>query len=183
LLKLLATSLKKDQFKVIVELIILLDIQKLVEKFKPVIYVPKESKEAQLVDVLCENFTKYSILWYHWPFDDYEKHEDYEPIILFFNNDILIAIGTRPHKRHEFYESWVAENGRPVIVFTTAWHGPNIPSGRIRDFLSNAFSSSLIAEKKIDYDLSKKSPPVWFVKDGTKTKIYDFADEVAKIVF
>lgn len=152
----------------------------LVEKYKPVIYVPKEPKNAQLIDVLLEIFSTYAILWYHWPFDDYSGKEDYEPVILVFKNDLLIRIGIRPHEKHDYYNSWVTENGKPVIVFTTPWHGPNISRGGLKDSLSGAFAY-LVSDKIIDYELTNSKPPIWYIKDGTDIEIYDYAEQIARI--
>ena len=77
--------------------------QALVERFKPIVYVPKETDDAKIIEVLYEIFENYAVLWYHWPYDDYENREDYEPIILVFRNDLLVRIGTRPHKKYRKY--------------------------------------------------------------------------------
>ena len=40
--------------------------QALVERFKPIVYVPKETDDAKIIEVLYEIFENYAVLWYHW---------------------------------------------------------------------------------------------------------------------
>ena len=64
----------------------------MLEKFKPIIHVPREEPDCQLIDVLFELRPRYIILWYHWPNDDYTGKPDYEPVILFLKANQLVAI-------------------------------------------------------------------------------------------
>jgi hypothetical protein len=147
----------------------------LAERFKPIIYVPREPPEDQLIDVLAEETTRYSILWYHWPHDDYTGKEDYEPVVLFHPRGELQEIGIRPHERYKLAKRWLAEGPRPIVVFTTAWHGPIVFQGRASDTLTPAFMHPSVSIRKERYDLTSRKPPEWYVKDGMDKSIYEFA--------
>ncbi len=147
----------------------------LVERFKPIIYVPRESPGDRLIDVLLEEAEAYSILWYHWPHDDYTGKEDYEPVMLFFLRDGLQAIGIRPHERYRLARRWLTEGNRPIVVFTTAWHGPIVPQGRASDALVSAFMRPSVSTRMHSYELRQGKPPAWYVRDGTDISVYDFA--------
>ena len=49
-------------------------------RFTPIVYLPREGADRQLVEVLADGHQDYVILWYHWPLDDYTGKEDYEPV-------------------------------------------------------------------------------------------------------
>jgi hypothetical protein len=148
------------------------------ERFKPIVYVPREPLEDQLMEVLVEENKEYSVLWYHWPHDDYTGKEDYEPVVLFHPGGGLRAIGIRPHKEYRLSTRWLAEGARPIIVFTTAWHGAIVFQGKTSDVLTSAFMNRAVSIIKEDYDLIAGRPPEWYVKDGTDTSVYDFAADV-----
>lgn len=154
----------------------------MVERFKPIIYVPKEPTGFQLINVLYEIFQNFAILWYHWPFDDYTEKPDYEPVILVFNDTDLVAIGIRPHENHTYSVRWLTEGTRPVIVFETPWHGPVIFRGAINDGLTAAFTSSLFSDRIDEYDVTEGKPPQWYIKDGTAVEIYEYAEQIASVV-
>jgi len=152
----------------------------MLEKFKPIIHVPREEPDCQLIDVLFELRPRYIILWYHWPNDDYTGKPDYEPVILFLKANQLVAIGIRPHTKYKHALRWVTEGSRPVIIFTTAWHGPMINHGRIRDAFAASFSLSAIADKIDDYSLISGIPPPWYITDDANVSVYDYADRMAR---
>jgi hypothetical protein len=127
----------------------------MVEKSKPVVYIPRERDGYKLVDVLYELFSTYCILWYHWPRDDYTPKADYEPIILVFQGGTLVAIGTRPHQKYKTHYKWISEKSRPVIVFESAWHAACVPQGSIRDSITRHFSMTRFSIKKEAYDISQ----------------------------
>lgn len=100
-----------------------------IQSSKPIIYVFKESRDRSLKETLVESYIDYAVLWYHWPYDGHgptQSRDDYEPVILFFKDNDIYAIGTRPHRRHEFSTNLNRENNRPVIIFDSPWHGPII---------------------------------------------------------
>jgi len=144
---------------------------------KPVIWVPKEGARRALIEVLYELREKYAILWYHWPFDGY-TNQDYEPVILFFRSNDLVAIGIRPHTRYKRSTRWLTEIDRPRIIFVTPWHGPMIPTGGPEDIIATAFSQPRISEKNVEYEITQGSPPEWFIADGSVQSVYDYADSI-----
>jgi len=115
------------------------------------------------------------VLWYHWPHDDYTGKEDYEPVVLFYSQEGLVAIGIRPHERYKLTKRWLTEGPRPIVVFTTAWHGPIVFQGRAADAITPAFMHPSVSIRMADYDLKPGRPPIWFEKDGTDVSIHDFA--------
>jgi hypothetical protein len=151
---------------------------RLAERFKPIVYIPREPPKDQLIDVLFEEREKYSVLWYHWPHDDYTGKEDYEPVILFHPVGELTAIGIRPHMEYKLATRWLTEGPRPVIVFTTSWHGPIVFQGKASDALTAAFMHRSVSIRKESYELVAKKPPEWYVKDGTEISVYGFAENV-----
>ena len=152
----------------------------LLTRFKPIIYVPKEDPNCQLIDVLYEVYPNYIILWFHWPNDDYTGKEDYEPVILVFKDQQLVVIGIRPHNKYKHAVRWVAEGSRPIIVFATSWHGPIINHGRVRDALAVGFSLSMVSQRKDDYRLVAGAPQDWYVKADSSMPVYDFANKIAR---
>jgi hypothetical protein len=151
-----------------------------IEKFIPIIYVPKQSEKKYFrSDVLCEIFPIFAVLWYHWPEDDKTRKADYEPVILIFRSDSLVAIGIRPHKEYKYATKWLTEGSRPVIVFQSSWHAPIINTGSFRDTLTPVFTSSLFSDKITEYNLVYRKPPRWYIKDGTETDVYEYAKQLA----
>ena len=155
-------------------------METLIERFKPIIYVPKEEAEYQLTKVLYEIYSSCAILWYYWPEDDYTGKPDYEPVILVFKEEQLAAIGIRPHEKYGYTTRWLAEGRRPIIVFTTPWHAPKVFQGKMRDFLTAAFASPVVSRRIEDYQLTREKPPEWYVKDGAKISVYDYADMIIR---
>ena len=65
-------------------------------RIKPAIWLPKETPERHLINVLFEIRPNYIIYWYHWPKDGYAiigVHEDFEPVILIFKESHVVDIG------------------------------------------------------------------------------------------
>lgn len=158
-----------------------MSLDPLLERIKPVIYVPLELTKFQLIDVLYEKFDSYYILWFHWPFDgpisfDSKgiQHEDYEPVILVHNNHKLLKIGIRPHNRYESSLKWHDESGNPVVIFSTPWHGA------IVDTNSAIHKTIKKAQKRIpDYTLKQGKPPdSWFFAADATMTVYDYADSL-----
>lgn len=151
----------------------------LVDLYRPIVYIPKESQRKMLIEVLYEVHDSYAMLWYHWPFDDHMGHEDYEPVILFFKNNYLRAIGIRPHQSNQYFERYLTERNRPVVVFESPWHCPHIITGGIADPFLRAYASSRFALRIEEYALVNKAVPEWFVKGGSGESIYEFAKRVS----
>src|SRR2546430_14858905 len=116
--------------------------QALLKMYLPIVHVPKESAGRKLIEVLFEVFPKYVVMWFHWPFDDYTGKADYEPAILFFRGNNLVALGIRPHKKYKHYIRWLTEGMRPVVMFESGWHAPVIGQGSVRGRVTAPFSSS-----------------------------------------
>lgn len=154
--------------------------QALIDVYKPVIYIPKEGPEKILREVLYEVHNDFVIFWYHWSYDDHMGHEDYEPVILFFKDNRLKAIGIRPHQSHKHYYTWLTEGLRPIIVFHSSWHAPYVFSNGILDPLYRAYTSPLFSQKIVDYNIVNHPVPEWFVRDGTSIPIHDFARQIVR---
>jgi len=149
----------------------------LLEKIKPIIYVKKEKDSRKLKDVLYEKLENYYILWYHWPFDGHlTKREDYEPVILIIKNENLVEIGIRPHNIYQHSATWLTERGRPVVLFTTAWHGAAIDQG---EFLHGIYKKHR-AERIEDYTPMEGPPPEWFISADAGQSVQDYAKSLIK---
>lgn len=150
-------------------------LDELLEKIKPVIYIPKEDQSRTLIDVIYEKRYGYYVLWYHWPFDGYfTDRQDYEPVILIVKNDTLVDIGIRPHYRFSHSRKWESEEGRPVIIFTTDWHGPSIGGSKLVDI----FKNPIFSDRLTSYPLIEGNPPEWSVSAGMPKSIYEYAEEL-----
>jgi hypothetical protein len=150
----------------------------LIQRFKPIVYVPKEGRARKLVDILYETSDLYAVLWFHWPYDDYTGKRDYEPVVLVFRNDRLHKIGIRPHERYLSYNRWQAEESRPIVVFHTAWHAPMV-KGTLRGTLVSFYSKIERSTRLDKYNIKKGRPPTWYNKNGTDKEVYSFADEIS----
>jgi hypothetical protein len=155
--------------------------QSTIKKFMPIIYVPKQNKKKYFRnDVLCEIFPIFAVLWYHWPEDDKTGKPDYEPVILVFNNDSLVAIGIRPHESYKYTTKWMTEGSRPIIVFQSPWHAPMMSKHSILDGLTSTFASRIFSDRITHYNIVlHKRPPQWYVKNGTDKDVYDYAQCIA----
>lgn len=151
----------------------------LLEKFKPIIYIPVENESRTLKEVLYEKFDNYYVLWYHWPYDGYlTGREDYEPVILIMKNDNLVNIGIRPHNVYKNSTNWITEKGRPVIVFYDPWHGSVIDQGQ--RILATAKKSPFL--KRVGGYIAKLgSPPSWFISANAGLSVYDYAQTLKSL--
>lgn len=141
----------------------------------PIIYIKKEKDSKRLKEVLYEKYDNYYILWFHWPFDGYGTgHEDYEPVILIIKNENLVDIGIRPHNKYVHSTSWLTEKGRPVILFTTAWHGATIDQGQPLWVIYK----KIRAERIENYSIKSGTPPEWFIMADSRRSIYDYAQSL-----
>ena len=52
----------------------------------PIALIPNETKDKTLTDVYHEQHQGFDILWYHWPQDGFFPVEDYEPVILIYDD-------------------------------------------------------------------------------------------------
>jgi hypothetical protein len=151
-----------------------------IRRFSPIVYLPKEESERQLIGVLCEIADNYAILWFHWPRDGYFQHPDYEPVILVFRNDVLHKIGIRPHRKYKSYDSWKTVRSRPVIVFEGPFHraivaGTGMGAGSVLTFYSKLSRASRL----INYDFKMEKPPPWFYMDDTNVDVRDYANDIS----
>lgn len=151
----------------------------LLAKFKPIIYIPNENESRTLKDVIYEKYEKYYVLWYHWPHDGYlTGREDYEPVILIIKKDNLVNIGIRPHNQYQNSTTWITENEKPVIVFVTAWHAPNIDQGqKILEIAKKPTFSKRIQ----GYVANFGQPSTWFVSADAGRSVYDYADSLSSM--
>jgi hypothetical protein len=143
-----------------------------VQALKPIIYVPRELPGFEFQGVIYELFADYAVLWYWWPADGLPDKPDYEPVILVVDNGRLTRIGIRPHKR--YYDTKWSDDFRPTIVFETGWHGPVLEGDKNspRSILYNFKRASILLD---DYKMTPGKPPHWYIKDGTKVSVYDYA--------
>lgn len=149
----------------------------LLEKIKPVIYIPKEDASRTLIDVIYEKKDGYYVLWYHWPFDGhFTQRQDYEPVILVVQNNTLRIIGVRPHYSFNHSNNWDSEENRPVVIFTTDWHGPYAGTSK----LMAVFKNSMFSDRLTEYDLKEGKPPEWSVSAGMSKSIYEYAEELVR---
>ena len=152
----------------------------LLERYKPIIYIPKEKQSRALIDVIYEKFDRCYILWYHWPHDGYfTGHEDYEPIILFFTDQKLELIAIRPHNKYRNSKTWLTEQGKPIIIFTDPWHGSSIDMGQP---IFSLIKKSPTMKKLSDYPLDKGKPPEWFWAADSGESIYDHIQSIIKLL-
>jgi hypothetical protein len=149
------------------------------EPFMPIIYIPKEREGKLLIEALIEKNSQnnYYIFWYHWPFNDYSNHEDFEPIILFTGKNGLSHIGMRPGNRYVYSRVVCLQNNRPVIVFDTPWHHPRhfpLESLRLAVAKTNVFHLCLTT-----YKIHEGKPPSWYISADSGQSVYDWADDFA----
>jgi hypothetical protein len=131
-----------------------------------------------LENVLYEIYRSYVVFWYHWPYDDYTGKPDYEPIVLVFQDDILAAIGIRPHQSYKRYHQWTTEKSRPIVIFETSWHAPYIPQLSMRNVIRPFFMTRFSSIKIENYEIKGSKPPGWYIKDGARISVYDFAEHI-----
>lgn len=154
-----------------------------VNKTKPIIYVQKESpwrgESRDLIEVLFEVRGNYVVFWYHWPKDDYIPFkEDYEPVILVIFNDRIVDIGIRPHNRYKHSSSFVREDGRPIIIFATAWHRAHIFDG---EPILRQYTKSQSFKRITDYDVICGRPPNYYIKARSNQTVYEYAEELISL--
>lgn len=151
-------------------------MDELLAKFKPIIYIPNEDESRTLIEVIYEKYENYYVLWYHWPHDGYlTGREDYEPVILIIKDGKLANIGIRPHNHYQNSTTWVPEKGKPVIVFTGAWHGPIIDQGQR---LLAITKRSLFSKRIEGYVANFRKPPNWFVSADAGLSVYAYAESL-----
>lgn len=150
-----------------------------INKTKPVIYVQKESpwlgQSRELIEVLYEVHSDYVIFWYHWPLDDYTFKEDYEPVILIVLNAQIVDIGIRPHNRYKHSSFFVREDGRPIIIFATAWHRAHIFNG---ERILRQYIESQSFKRIADYDVVCGRPPTYYIKARSNRTVHEYAEEL-----
>jgi len=148
-----------------------------VNRYLPIIYVPKERKGRALLGALVERFDDFYLLWYHWPYNDYTRNEDYEPISLFILGERLVAVGIRPGNRYVLVRDFPSEEGRPVVVFETPWHHPRIPhpdSLRFAVTRTQAFH-----DKHIVYEVVGGRPPSYYYVAGSGIDVRQWSEEAS----
>ena len=152
----------------------------LANRIKPVIYVPRERPwpligSRELIEVLFEGYSNYLVCWYHWPLDDYIRRDDFEPVILIVHDGRIVDIGIRPHNRYKHSRRFTQKDGRPIIVFRTAWHVAHIFNGE--DSLQR-YMNSASCELKETYPISLGRPPNYYFRAGARQTVYEYAQEL-----
>ena len=108
-----------------------------VYKYAPNGYVYPSDKPDKIV----AHYTTYNNLrvfeyWYHWSYDGYEKRDDWEPVVVYVNDDTVHAVAFRIHYNWRVIYSPPVEDGTHVrITFGYLWHTPTIvqpPKGYVK---------------------------------------------------
>ncbi len=93
------------------------------DQFKPIIFIPDEGKDT-LKEVFLERHAHCDIYWYKWPHDGklFFMIEDYEPVVIIYQNKQVYCVMTRPHWN---YKPYAVDDGLvvpPEILFKTDSH-------------------------------------------------------------
>jgi len=74
--------------------------------------------------------------WYHWPYDGYEKRDDWEPVVVYVKDNSVHAVAFRIHYNWRvIYSPPVEEDTHVRITFGYLWHTPTIatpPHGYVK---------------------------------------------------
>lgn len=122
----------------------------------PIALILNESKDKTLTDVYLEQHQGFDILWYHWPQDGFFAVEDYEPVILIYNdkNEICCVCVRRGWN---YKLAVIAELEYPIeIGFESTFHHPYIRykndasfERRFSNYVQTKLQPTSIASSKI----------------------------------
>lgn len=89
----------------------------------PRTFIPDEKPDRTLIEVIYEKGDGYEILWYHWPKDGVFWWEDYEPLILIYDeNGALCLVSVRRGWRFQQYEANEVAQSMELLFDTTQHH-------------------------------------------------------------
>jgi len=96
-----------------------------VERFAPKAYCAPDDRPDRLL-AAAKVWKGYTVIeyWYHWPYDGYERRDDWEPVLLLIDGDEVKAVAHRIHYNWRVAYSFPTEDGLPVVTFLYLWHTP-----------------------------------------------------------
>jgi len=125
----------------------------------PIALIPREKSHKTLQGIYLEQHQNFDILWYHWPQDGFFPVEDYEPIILIYNdkNEICCVCVRRGW---EYKPATIDELDYPIMIgFEGTFHHPYLCYKDQQDF-EKRFSDHIQTKLQPTVIKSDKIPPI-----------------------
>ena len=95
-----------------------------VYKFAPSGYTKLDDGPEKIVSKLS-TWRGYEVIeyWYYWPYDGYEKKDDWEPVVLVIKDNVK-AVAVRIHYSWRVSFVFPQDGLKPVVTFNHLWHTP-----------------------------------------------------------
>jgi len=132
-------------------------------------------REAKnLIEVIEEPASEDVVIyWFHWPYDNLMRRDDYEPVAIIRGG---VKLAARPHYRLVWTDEVYMREGLPVVLFLTSWHSPTIKASLVGVYLK--FLGRILVEA--DYSPRPGEVPMWFRRAGLRIDFRDYALEVSQ---